>query len=229
MPSAAKASRPFVPPFPRRPSKPRGALSIILALRRNPIEIWCEADFERPVSLGRSILGLRGAAHDPVAVRRIFLDNAATTARTTSNFGSCGRFSATGCLASEGRQDCRRHDAAGALAPFFAPAGRTIRPAMQEGREAAIDRLQPAARRCGDGGRRVDVADNARGAGADALFARSRSRTERIPAHGHKLFRHHRQTRPPRSRGRAQLAASVWTPSRPSGLDVLRPGGRRHH
>src|SRR5208282_827 len=76
MPLACKASRFFVPPFPRRPNKPRGALSLILALRRNPIEIWSEGDFERPVSLGRSVLGLRGAAHDPAAVRRIFLDNA---------------------------------------------------------------------------------------------------------------------------------------------------------
>jgi cytochrome P450 len=77
MPIVSKASRPYIPPFPRRPKKPRSPLSIILALRRNPIEIWCEADFERPVSLGRSILGLRGAAHDPAAIRRIFLDNAA--------------------------------------------------------------------------------------------------------------------------------------------------------
>ena len=67
----------FVPPFPPRSEKPRGALSTILTLRRNPLEIWGEADFERPFSIGRSILGLRAAAHDPAAVRRVLLDNAA--------------------------------------------------------------------------------------------------------------------------------------------------------
>jgi cytochrome P450 len=49
---------------------------MILTLRRNPLEIWGKADFERPLAIGRSILGLRAAAHDPAAVRCVFLDNA---------------------------------------------------------------------------------------------------------------------------------------------------------
>ena len=75
--ATAAASRLFVPPYPRRATKPLGTLSTILALRRNPIEIWSQAHFDRPILVGRSILGLRAAAHDPAAVRRVFLDNAA--------------------------------------------------------------------------------------------------------------------------------------------------------
>ena len=50
MTAAVKASKLFVPPYPPRSDKPRGALSMILTLRRNPLEIWGKADFERPIS-----------------------------------------------------------------------------------------------------------------------------------------------------------------------------------
>ncbi len=118
MPVASKASRPFVPPFPRRPDKPRSALSLILTLRRNPIEIWSEADFERPVSLGRTVLGLRGAAHDPAAVRRIFLDNAANYRKDDLQLRVLRPGLGSGLLTSEGEhwRTQRR-----ALAPSFRP------------------------------------------------------------------------------------------------------------
>ena len=61
MTAAVKASKLFVPPYPPRSDRPRGALSMILTLRRNPLEIWGKADFERPLAIGRSILGLRAA------------------------------------------------------------------------------------------------------------------------------------------------------------------------
>ena len=139
MPVASKASRLFIPPFPRRPNRPRGALSIILALRRNPIEIWCEADFERPVSLGRSILGLRGAAHDPVAVRRIFLDNAANYRKDDLQLRVLRPGLGSGLLTSEG-DDWRMQRRA--LSPLFSPRQvADFAPAMQKVAEAAIDRL----------------------------------------------------------------------------------------
>ena len=139
MPVASKASRLFVPPFPRRPNRPRGALSIILALRRNPIEIWCEADFERPVSLGRSILGLRGAAHDPVAVRRIFLDNAANYRKDDLQLRVLRPGLGSGLLTSEG-DDWRMQRRA--LSPLFSPRQvADFAPAMQRVAEAAIERL----------------------------------------------------------------------------------------
>jgi cytochrome P450 len=139
MPVASKASRLFIPPFPRRPNRPRGALSIILALRRNPIEIWCEADFERPVSLGRSILGLRGAAHDPVAVRRIFLDNAANYRKDELQLRVLRPGLGSGLLTSEG-DDWRMQRRA--LSPLFSPRQvADFAPAIQKVAEAAIERL----------------------------------------------------------------------------------------
>jgi cytochrome P450 len=145
MPAASKASRPFVPPFPRRPDKPRGALSLILALRRNPIEIWCEGDFERPVSLGRSVLGLRGAAHDPAAVRRIFLDNAANYRKDDLQLRVLRPGLGNGLLTSEG-EDWRMQRRS--LAPLFSPRQvADFAPAMQTVAQATVDRL--SARRDG--------------------------------------------------------------------------------
>jgi cytochrome P450 len=74
--STAVSTGLFVPPYPHRSETPRGTLSTIVTLQRNPIEIWSRVHFERPILIGRSILGLRAAAHDPAAVKRIFLDNA---------------------------------------------------------------------------------------------------------------------------------------------------------
>ena len=159
MPVASKASRLFVPPFPRRPNRPRGALSIILALRRNPIEIWCEADFERPVSLGRSILGLRGAAHDPVAVRRIFLDNAANYRKDDLQLRVLRPGLGNGLLTSEG-DDWRMQRRA--LAPLFSPRQvADFAPAMQKVAASGDRAPELEARRRRDRGRRVDVADDA--------------------------------------------------------------------
>src|SRR5208282_1001770 len=135
----SKASRPYVPPFPRRPERPRGALSIIFALRRNPIEIWCEADFERPVSIGRSILGLRGAAHDPAAVRRIFLDNAANYRKDDLQIRVLRPGLGNGLLTSDG-EDWRVQRRA--LAPLFSPRQvAEFAPAMQRAARAAVERM----------------------------------------------------------------------------------------
>src|SRR5579863_569992 len=135
----SKASRPYVPPFPRRPKKPRGALSIIFALRRNPIEIWSEPDFERSVSIGRSVLGLRGAAHDPAAVRRIFLDNAANYRKDDLQLRVLRPGLGSGLLTSEG-EDWRMQRRS--LAPLFSPRQvADFAPAMQTVAEAAVRRL----------------------------------------------------------------------------------------
>ena len=126
-------------PFPPPVEKPRSALSTILALRRNPLEIWGEADFERPFSIGRSILGLRAAAHDPAAVRHVLLDNAANYRKDDLQLR---------VLQPRPRQ--RASDGGGrawrlqrrSLAPLFSPrevAG--FAPAMQRVAEATVERL----------------------------------------------------------------------------------------
>ena len=139
MSSAIKTPKPFIPPFPPRSHQPRGALSTILALRRNPIELWSNADFERPISLGRSILGLRGAAHDPAAVRHIFLDNAANYRKDDVQLRILRPGLGNGLLTSEGdnwRMQRR------SLAPLFSPRQvAEFAPAMQAVAQATVERL----------------------------------------------------------------------------------------
>jgi cytochrome P450 len=140
MSAAIQASKPFVPPYPRRREKPRGALSMILTLTRNPLEIWGEADFERPFSIGRSILGLRAAAHDPAAVRHILLDNAANYRKDDLQLRVLSPGLGNGLLTAEGEAwRLQRHS----LAPLFTPRQvAAFAPAMQRVAEAAVERIR---------------------------------------------------------------------------------------
>ena len=139
MPVASTASRLFVPPYPRRPDRPRGSLSTILALQRNPIELWSKADFERPVSVGRTILGLRGVAHDPAAVRRIFLDNAANYRKDDLQLRVLRPGLGNGILTADG-EDWRIQRRA--LAPLFSPRQVTeFASAFDRVAQAAIERM----------------------------------------------------------------------------------------
>ena len=139
MTAAVKASKLFVPPYPPRSDKPRGALSMILTLRRNPLEIWGKADFERPLAIGRSILGLRAAAHDPAAVRRVFLDNAANYRKDELQLRILSPGLGKGLLTAEGeswRQQRR------SLAPLFSPRQvAEFGAAMQRVAEATVKRV----------------------------------------------------------------------------------------
>jgi cytochrome P450 len=139
MTAAVKASKLFVPPYPPRSDKPRGALSMILTLRRNPLEIWGKADFERPLAIGRSILGLRAAAHDPAAVRRVFLDNAANYRKDELQLRILSPGLGSGLLTAEGepwRQQRR------SLAPLFSPRQvAEFGAAMQRVAEATVKRV----------------------------------------------------------------------------------------
>jgi cytochrome P450 len=136
---ATVASRPFVPPYPRRPTRPRGSLSILLALQRNPIEVWWEGDFERPVSIGRTIFGLRAAAHDPAAVRRVFLDNAANYRKDDLQLRILRPGLGNGLLTAEG-EDWRVQRRA--LAPLFSPRQiAEFAPAVHRVGRAAVERM----------------------------------------------------------------------------------------
>ncbi len=140
MTAAVKTSKLFVPPYPPRSDRPRGALSTILALRRNPIEIWGEADFVRPFSIGRSILGLRGAAHEPAAVRHVFLDNAANYRKDALQLRVLSPGLGNGLLTADG--DAWRLQRR-SLAPLFSP--RHIAEfalPMQKVAAAAVERLR---------------------------------------------------------------------------------------
>src|SRR5271166_6131848 len=139
MSAAVTTSKLFVPPYPPRSDKPRGALSTILTLRRNPIEIWGQADFERPFSIGRSILGLRAAAHDPAAVRHVFLDNAANYRKDDLQLRVLRPGLGNGLLTAEGETWRLQRRS---LAPLFSPRQvADFAPAMQRVPQATIERL----------------------------------------------------------------------------------------
>ncbi len=139
MSAVVQASKPFVPPYPARPEKPLGALSMILTLRRNPLEIWGKADFERPFSIGRTILGLRAAAHDPAAVRRVFLDNAANYRKDDLQLKVLNPGLGDGLLTAEGESwRLQRRSLAPLLSPRLVA---EFAPAMQRVAEATVERL----------------------------------------------------------------------------------------
>ena len=139
MAALSTTARLFVPPYPPRSTKQRGALSLMLTLRRNPIEIWGQADFERPFSIGRSILGLRAAAHDPAAVRHVFLDNAANYRKDDLQLRVLRPGLGNGLLTAEGETWRLQRRS---LAPLFSPRQvADFAPAMQKSAEAAVARL----------------------------------------------------------------------------------------
>src|SRR6202020_1912507 len=151
MSAAPASSRLFVPPYPRRPQRPRGSFSTLLALQRNPIEVWWEGDFERPVSMGQTIFGLRGAAHDPAAVRRIFLDNAANYRKDDLQLRVLRPGLGNGLLTADG-EDWRTQRRS--LASLFTPRQvADFAEAMAEASRAGVERL----RRCGD--LRIDMSE----------------------------------------------------------------------
>src|SRR5271165_7284996 len=137
--STAVSTRLFVPPYPRRSETPRGTLSTIVTLQRNPIEIWSRVHFERPILIGRSILGMRAAAHDPAAVRRIFLDNAVNYRKDDLQLKILSPGLGNGLATADG--DSWRFQRR-SLAPLFSPRQvAEFAPAMQRVAETTVERL----------------------------------------------------------------------------------------
>ena len=138
--STAVSSGLFVPPYPPRSEKPRGALDTILTLRRNPLEIWGQAHFEHPVLIGRSILGLRAAAHDPAAVKRIFLDNVANYRKDDLQLKILSPGLGNGLVTADGESWRLQRRS---LAPLFGPrAVADFAPGMQRVATATVERLE---------------------------------------------------------------------------------------
>ncbi len=137
--SIAPSSKLFVPPYPPRAKTPRGTLATILTLRRNPIEIWSEMHFERPILVGRSIMGRRAAANDPAGVRRVLLDNAANYRKDALQLRVLSPGLGNGLLTAEG--DSWRLQRR-ALAPLFSPRQvADFAGAMQRVAASGIERL----------------------------------------------------------------------------------------
>jgi cytochrome P450 len=139
MTSEASATRLFRPPAPAHRLKPLGALGTIYTLWRNPLEIWSRAHFEKPVLIGKSFLGVRAVVSDPVAVRRVFLDNAANYRKDAQQLRVLRPGLGTGLLTVDGEawRAQRR-----AIAPLFSPRQvADFAPAMHRVARAAVERL----------------------------------------------------------------------------------------
>ena len=116
---ASMPSTAFRPPKPIPHDTPIGVLRMILALRRNPLEIWSKAHYEQPILMGRTILGERAVVNEPAAVRRIFLDNVANYRKDALQLRVLGPGLGKGLLTVDG-EDWRAQRRA--LAPLFSAA-----------------------------------------------------------------------------------------------------------
>src|SRR3954468_18680537 len=67
----------YRPPAPTPHPRRLGLLNLIKALKRNPLECWAQEHFEKPIVAVGLPLGHVVVVSEPVAIRRVLLDNAA--------------------------------------------------------------------------------------------------------------------------------------------------------
>jgi cytochrome P450 len=67
----------YRPPAPIPQPKPLNILRLLSTLKRNPLECWAQEHFEKPVVVGGLPFKHVLLVHEPHAIRRVLLDNAA--------------------------------------------------------------------------------------------------------------------------------------------------------
>src|ERR1700683_3992687 len=67
----------YRPPAPIPQPKQLGLLRLISTLKRNPLECWTQEHFEKPIVAGGLPFKHVLLVHEPRAIRRVLLDNAA--------------------------------------------------------------------------------------------------------------------------------------------------------
>ena len=108
----------FRAPAAPRGKRPKGAVGILAAIVRNPIEIWADPHFEHPVLIGKSIFGVRAVVSDPASIRRIFLDNVANYRKDALQLRILKPGAGAGLLTADGESWKMQRRA---LAPLFSP------------------------------------------------------------------------------------------------------------
>ena len=207
--ATAQAFRP--PPAPRNKG-PLGALGILAALARNPLEIWSRFPFRAAGADRQDLLRLCApSSTTPPRSGACSSTMSPTTARTRCSCACCARASAPACSPPTAR---RGAPAPHARAAVFAAPGRGLRPrhAPRRARGGRRHRVAPRRRHRR---REEEMALVAlQGAGADAVQPGPRARAERVPAGGDALFQHHRPDRPARRARRAGFPAAHRPPAR---------------
>jgi len=128
----------YCPPAPKPQARPLNPLALILTLKRNPLECWAAAHFERPVVSGGLPIGHVLLVHEPGAIRRVLLDNAANYRKDRLQRRVLSAGLSDGLLSAEGEQWRLQRRV---LAPMFAR--RTVMdftPAMLAAAAALIGR-----------------------------------------------------------------------------------------
>jgi cytochrome P450 len=113
-------------------------ISLIRALKRNPLECWATRHFEQPIVAGGLPIGHVLLVHEPAAIRRVLLDNAANYRKDHLQRRVLSAGLSEGLLSAEGdRWRLQRR----VIAPIFARKAVTdFTSAMIGAAEALIDR-----------------------------------------------------------------------------------------
>ena len=128
----------YRPPAPAPQPRPLGLVTLLGALRRNPLECWAQAHFEEPIVEGGLPAGHVLLVHEPAAIRRILLENARNYQKDRMQRRVLSVGLSDGLLAAEGDQWRAQRRT---VAPIFAHKQvRDFAPAMMAAGEAMIAR-----------------------------------------------------------------------------------------
>jgi cytochrome P450 len=127
--------RPFRPPAPRPPEGRLGLIRLLSKLKTNPLECWSAEFFRVPIARVKLPFTEAFLVHDPLAIKRVLLDNAGNYRKDPIQRRILATGLADGLLSVEGeRWDVQRRT----LAPLFAR--RTVT-SFTEAMLCAADRL----------------------------------------------------------------------------------------
>jgi len=126
---------PFRPPAPRPPEGRLGLIRLLSKLKTNPLECWSAEFFRVPIARVKLPFTEAFLVHDPLAIKRVLLDNAGNYRKDPIQRRILATGLADGLLSVEGeRWDVQRRT----LAPLFAR--RTVT-SFTEAMLCAADRL----------------------------------------------------------------------------------------
>jgi cytochrome P450 len=111
-----------------------------LALRQNPVETWTRAHFEKPILVGRRVLGEMAVVSEPAAIRRVLLDNVTNYRKDDLQRRVLSPGLGDGLLTAEGKQWRAQRRT---VAPMFTPRNvLSFAPQMADAARASVQRLQ---------------------------------------------------------------------------------------
>ena len=98
------AECPYCPPAPKPQARPLQPLALLRTLKRNPLECWAAPHFEQPIVAGGLPIGHVLLVHEPGAIRRVLLDNAANYRKDRLQRRVLSAGLSDGLLSAEGEQ-----------------------------------------------------------------------------------------------------------------------------